>query len=370
MPPRKLRKSSKPLCRINPLYFTYAVFATLVGCMIYNNTALATLGGKSGVISGSLDQSIFRSSPATLKEPSSSALSSPILNSNAVQVPNQPLSTTNYELPKGFQSMLHRAKDMSGKCDTLPSVPTEQNTVDVPSFGIIHALESYQPDSLQEAQEWQCEVPPSTECDVERFSVIFLGYSVDRLHSMKQQIRSMLASSPYKDLVEEVILVWNNPKPLNESGKAGELLYGWSTRETSVFQELELNRFRVFLPLEHGLSSSLMNRYHPHIRPKSKALLYYDDDGPFYHYRAIKSNFELWKRNSNVQTGAMARAFTLSNRQQREKDAMLGGPNELDDRKFVSHCRDKGDEIGYDYRFFENFHANMVSGDNSKCNEE
>jgi hypothetical protein len=47
----------------------------------------------------------------------------------------------------------------------------------------------------------------------------------------------------------------------------------------NVFNELELNRFRVFVPIEHGLSSSLMNRYHPLIRPKSKALLYYDDDG-------------------------------------------------------------------------------------------
>ena len=336
--------------------------------MVYNNTALASLGGKTGMFSGSLDQSRLRSSPEKLKEPSS-APSSGKLKSDVEHVPIQPLSTSNYELPMGFQSMLHRAKDMSRKCDTLPSVPTEQNTVDVPSFGIIDALESYKPNSQQEAYEWQCEAPPSKECDVERFSVIFLGYSADRLHFMKQQIRSMLASSPYKDLVEEVILVWNNPKPLNESGKAGELLYGWSTRETNVFNEFELNRFRVFLPIEHGLSSSLMNRYHPLIRPKSKALLYYDDDGPFYQYRAIKSNFELWKRNSNVQTGAMARAFTLSKRQQNEKDTMLGGPNELDDRKFVSHCRDKGDEIGYDYRYFENFHANMVRADNRKCTE-
>jgi hypothetical protein len=67
-------------------------------------------------------------------------------------------------------------------------------------------------------------------------ALYFLDTVQIRLHFMKQQIRSMLASSPYKDLVEEVILVWNNPKPLNESGKAGELLYGWSTRETECVQ--------------------------------------------------------------------------------------------------------------------------------------
>jgi len=237
---------------------------------------------------------------------------------------------------------------------------TTQNAIDLPPFGIVSDLESYFPDSPEDLTNWKCEVPPPTECDVNRFSSIFLGYNPDRLLGVKRQLRRMLSQSPYKDMVEEFILVWNNPKPLNESGKVGEELYKWSLSNVNPFDVSEPNRFRLFLPIERGFSSSLMNRYHPMIKPKSKALLYYDDDGPFYEYKAIQSNFELWKRNSNTQTGAMARAFTLSQRQQREKQDILGGIDKLDDREFVSHCRENGDEISYDYRFFENFHANMV----------
>ena len=387
-----MRKTNKA-CRVNPLHVIY--FAVAIGfALVYNSFALFyTVGeGTSVIRTETQDLSRLRSSPEKKDELITTTSADEQAEEEQVedeqQAPNeqqapdeqpadkQPAVETteidsiakfppsDYELPEGFQFMLKRAKQMKGSCETLPSVSSEQKTVDVPSFGIVEALESYSPQSAQEAEDWQCVVPPSTECDVERFSVIFLGYGADRLNGMKQQIRRMLASSPYKDMVEEVILVWNNPKPLNESGKTGELLYHWATKETNPFDESEPNRFRVFFPIELGFSSSLMNRYHPLIKPKSKALLYYDDDGPFYAYRAIKSNFELWKRNSNVQTGAMARAFTLSERQQDEKNQLLGGPKKLDDRQFVSHCRDKGDEIHYDYRHFENFHANMVRGGN------
>ena len=102
-----------------------------------------------------------------------------------------------------------------------------------------------------------------------------------------------------------------------------------------------------------------MNRYHPLIQPKSEGILYYDDDGPFYGTDAIRSAFELWKRNSDAQLGAMCRAFTLSDRQNIEKANVLNG-QELHDRKWISHCRDHGDQLWYDYRFFTMFHANMV----------
>jgi hypothetical protein len=269
-----------------------------------------------------------------------------------------------YRLPEGFQTLLYRSKMFYISCENIESRPsefTELNAVDLPPFGVVKDIESYQPKSDDEAREWKCELPPATECDIDRFSTIFLGFSPDRLSGVKQQVRQMLSNPNFKDMVEEFIFVWNNPKPLNESGTAGQVLVEWSMRDKNPFNEEESNRFRIFYPIELGFPSSLMNRYHPLIKPKSRALLYYDDDGPFYQHRAIRGNFELWKRNSDVQTGAMARAFTLSKRQQSEKDDLLGGPDELHDRKFVSHCRHKGDEISYDYRFFENFHANMVS---------
>lgn len=348
MPPLQLRKAStkQKRCRVNPLHAIYVLASTILALSVYHYVRFTAVGGE---ITGSIQEVQHE----VIRKPHSP-------DESTVATMPTPSLIPDFEMPLGFRLMLERAKEMKAKCHALPPVKLEPNEIDLPSFGIIQALESYRPQSAQEAQSWQCELPPSTECDTERFSVIFLGYSHDRLNGMKNQIRAMLRSSPYKDMVEEVVLVWNNPKPLNESGSDGEFMYQWSLRETSLFEESEPNRFRIFYPIELGFSSSLMNRYHPMIRPKSKALLYYDDDGPFYHERAIQSNFELWKRNSDVQTGAMARAFTLSPRQQLEKDHMLGGPTKLDDQKFVSHCRENGDNVVYDFRFFENFHANMV----------
>lgn len=335
--------------------FLYVVSLFIVAIAVYECVQFTAVGGEVGATSGSSDRPLQLSiMQKTTQRPSSQD------NDASIATTPTPSVMTHFELPVGFRSMLERAKEMKGKCNVLPSVNSELNEIDLPAFGLIDALETYRPQSVQEVRDWNCELPPPTECDVERFSVIFLGYSQDRLSGMKNQFRAMLRSSPYRDMVEEIVLVWNNPKPLNESGSDGEYMYQWSLRETDAFDETEPNRFRVFYPIEHGLSSSLMNRYHPMIKPKSKALLYYDDDGPFYHERVIRSNFELWKRNSNVQTGAMARAFTLSTRQQKEKDEMLGGAMKLDDRKFISHCRENGDKIVYDFRYFENFHANMV----------
>ena len=266
-------------------------------------------------------------------------------------------------LPAGLRSVLTRAKEMRGICDAsgdAQKVPL--NPIDVRSFGIIDDFEEYVANekanpSSSLLPEWQCQVPPSTSCHVERFTVIFLGYNPTRLSDVKRQTMRMLKGD-YNALVEEIVLVWNNPEPIDKT-PIGETLLHWSKRPRTPIANDVPNRFRIFFPIEHGLDSSLMNRYHPMIKPKSEGILYYDDDGPFYGLGPIQSAFELWKRNSDAQLGAMCRAFTLSDRQNAEKTAVLNG-RDLDDRKWISHCRDHGDTIAYDYRFFTMFHANMV----------
>jgi Glycosyl transferase family 64 domain len=343
MPPLRLRKSTKSSHRFNVIYLIYGTL-----CLVFLSSLVSLIlvsVGKWNIVSTNPDMATSSNLSSLSKSPEDIKTFDDIA----------------YKLPEGFQSMLKRAKSIKDQCDAIPKVSYQPNSIDLKPFGIVESLEFYRPQTLSEADQWNCQVPPPTECDVERFSVVFLGYGADRLHGMKTQIRGMLGKKPYSDMVEEVILVWNNPTPLNESGSSGEILYQWSKEAKNPFHPSEPNRFRVFYPIDHGFSSSLLNRYHPMIQPKSKALLYYDDDGPFYSERAIRSNFELWKRNSNIQTGAMARAFTLSERQQAEKSELLGGPTALDDQKFISHCRSQGDSVRYDYRYFENFHANMVS---------
>ena len=80
-----------------------------------------------------------------------------------------------------------------------------------------------------------------------------------------------------------------------------------------------------------------------------------DDDGPFYSYKATLGGFELWKRNSNVQIGAMARKLDLGPRQTDESNMVVDEPA---DQFFVSQC--PTDEIHYNYNTFTNFHARMV----------
>lgn len=272
---------------------------------------------------------------------------------------NKPYTGSLYSLPLGLKSLLDRAKQMKGICNTInPLAKATLNEIDLPSLGVIDDLSSYRPKDEQEFQNWQCTLPPSQSCHLEKFSVIFLGFNPNRLGDVKRQMRTMMQRPQYREMIEEIILVWNNPEPINKTAIGSEL-YQRSLRNHTEFDVNSPNIFRIFYPVELGFSSSLINRYHPMIKPKSKALLYYDDDGPFYDVRAIISAFELWKRNSDAQLGAMARAFTLSQRQREEKVKVVG-PDDLNDRKFVSHCRDQGDQIGYDYRHFENFHANMV----------
>jgi hypothetical protein len=132
---------------------------------------------------------------------------------------------------------------------------------------------------------------------------------------------------------------------------------------------------RVVYPLKMGFPNDLFNRYHPHVVvPKTKALLYYDDDGPFYSYEAIQGGFELWKRHSQAQIGAMARQITYSARQQQEQLDKLGRSEPTStqrrsrdltksipaDNQFISHCTNVGDQVDYQFRFFANYDANMV----------
>jgi hypothetical protein len=269
---------------------------------------------------------------------------------------------------KAFQDVLERAKKNQNHChsvvpdDGVPE-PTEDiiaianiTTARLPGFGVIQALEQWnhnpQPPShiTDGATNTQCQVPPENECGESQFTVIFMAYNPDRLGKLMNQIRYMLQpTQPFRRIIREIILVWNGPREINETEKGRSLL---------EYIEQESDRLRIVYPLKAGLPNDLLNRYHPDIvQVKTKAIQYYDDDGPFYSYEAVLGGFELWKRNSNAQIGAMARVIDLGPRQQAEKKQMLPGP-ELNDRAFVSHC--KLDEVRYNYEFFANFEANMV----------
>jgi hypothetical protein len=220
-----------------------------------------------------------------------------------------------------------------------------QTLATLPAFGIINALESFSFDSME--KKWQCEMPPETECDESQLTVIFMAYNPDRLGVTLNEIRKLLSRAVFQTIVKECVLVWNGPRSVDESKEGRELLEFSKT-----------NALRVVYPLQMGFPNDLMNRYHPDVvKVTTKALLYYDDDGPFYPYKAVEGGFELWKRHSRAQIGAMSRQINYSPRQTTERQTLDPEPN---DRLFVSHCDNLQDKVTYNFYYFANYDANMV----------
>lgn len=252
-------------------------------------------------------------------------------------------------LAKLINRTQHNQKHCESIEDASQSEATDANnhTAHLSAFGFLDAVKQYHamdPAELDKAYPYACELPPETECGETQFTVIFMAYNPDRLQKLINEARKMLTSTDYKPLVAEVLVVWNGDRHIDETDLGKKLL--------DMGKTLPL---RVTYPLKAGFPNDLMNRYHPRIGVKTKAILYYDDDGPFYETRAVQAGFELWKRNSNAQIGAMARKIDIDDRQTKESMSVSKNPS---DKFFVSHC--PSDSVNYNYFTFANFDARMV----------
>ena len=267
--------------------------------------------------------------------------------------PGDPPTVKNYQLPLGLQHVLRRAKAKQYFCHdlSLPKFINNNSLPDLSNHGIIHTLESYRPHSQQDIDQWNCRLPPPTECNETQFTVIFLGWNPERIEMLHAQLAAMTEPRKkikiWNNLIHEVILVWNGPRELNDT-KLGKIIHKWAANPR--------RDFRIIYPLKDGFPNDLMNRYHPRMNIKTKAILFYDDDGPFYKVKAITSGFELWKRNANAQIGAMARVLNVGKRQLEEKATYL----QYSEHEWIGHCREKGDDVKYNFNYFANFGANMA----------
>jgi Glycosyl transferase family 64 domain len=307
-------------------------------------------------------------------------------------------ASASYVSVEGFNRVLDRALNHSKSCHNLePRVPFDvrrempfhnDTVASLPAFGIVAAIENYfskphppphanpaAPDDQYGQQNYpQCHLPPLTECDETQLTVVFMAYNPDRLGITLAEIQRLLNPALYGTLVHEIVMVWNGERRIDESGDGVRLLQ--FARDHPV---------RIAYPLQMGFPNDLMNRYHPSVvKPQTRALLYYDDDGPFYSPQAIRAGFELWKRHSRAQVGAMARQITYSDRQERVRRELVGtegGPGDDSssggsgpakatikttskakpaDDKFIPHCTNANDQVDYQFRFFANYDANMV----------
>ena len=274
----------------------------------------------------------------------------PFLHENIHKLPKLE-APTGGDLPMAFEELLERARAKQAFCHETETFSHEaqwtemvgnETIATLPHYGIVHALEGWEPHG-----NWECELPPETECDETQLTVIFMAYNPDRLDKTFRQMQKMMVDPEWKTLVAEIVLVWNGPRHVDESDDGKKLL-----------EFAKDHPIRVEYPLKMGLENDLMNRYHPDVVrvTKTKAILYYDDDGPFYSFAAVRAGFELWKRHADQQMGAMSRQIQYSPRQTTERQSELGG--DLTDSWFVSHC--PSDHVDYVFAYFANYDANMV----------
>lgn len=272
-----------------------------------------------------------------------------------------------WPLPEAFKAVLERSEAMRQHCTKLQTPDQftgfdestsvlfggNETVAALPSFGFQQAIASWEqrrqklnPQDNHDGR-WNCQLPPETECQETQFTVIFMAYNPDRLGITMREIRKLLSPEHYHGLVHEIILVWNGPRHVDESKEGKDLL-----------QFAQSNPLRVVYPLKMGFPNDLMNRYHPDVvQVKTKAILFYDDDGPFYSPAAVESGFELWKRHASAQIGAMARELSYCKRQKQERFGISAEPTDV---HFVSHCTNVQDKVDYNFRYFANYDANMV----------
>jgi hypothetical protein len=295
------------------------------------------------------------------------SVSTPLGNNNKDPIPQteltSKLTSTGFDRSKenyAFESLINRSKRHQQHCDSIGLSTNNNNnndndllainnhTAHLPPFGFLDAFRSYRdsdPSVIDGSYPYRCELPPENECGETQFTVIFMAYNPDRLNKLLKEIKMMLTDNDYSKMVAEIIIVWNGERHIDETDLGKKML--------DMGKTLPL---RISYPLKAGFPNDLMNRYHPRLGVKTKAIMYYDDDGPFYSYQAVLGGFELWKRNSNAQIGAMARKIDLGERQVEESRSVSETPN---DSFFVSHCPTK-DNLHYNYQTFANFDARMV----------
>ena len=149
------------------------------------------------------------------------------------------------------------------------------HTAHLPHFGILNAVQNYQSTTQHNDYPYTCQLPPEYECEETQFTVIFMAYNPDRLTQMYNQIRKMLTGPEFSKLIREVVIVWNGDREVEETPLGKTLV------------ELQHSLpVRISYPLKHGFPNDLLNRYHPRLNIQTKAIMYYDDDGPFYSYKA------------------------------------------------------------------------------------
>jgi len=293
-----------------------------------------------------------------------------------------------------FESIIKRVKWTEEQCNNIPDhhidtlTKSLQKATDLPPLperGVALALERWLlKDNDNNKQQSQgeaaainnddenyptCYLPPPKSCDVTTYTLVIMSHTTERLEAFMDPLTAMVDSWPG---LTEIIIVWNSHRTTLTS-VIDEKQKQYATKLLSWDADPN-HPLRIFFSLEEGLANNLLNRYHPRIQPKNQAVIYFDDDGPFFSKEAmVDSGLEMWRRNSNVQVGAFPRNIRyLSSRM---KEAGKKGLQESIDivtnnvhgdsgatyPPFTPFCRNAtGDHVEYNYFSFPDYNAHML----------
>ncbi|KAL7541605.1 hypothetical protein ACHAXR_011063 [Thalassiosira sp. AJA248-18] len=285
-----------------------------------------------------------------------------------------------------FESIIKRVKWTEDQCSSVP--PDQRNSVTkplktatdlpmLPEGGVAPALERWlkenPPSSANNGDYPTCYLPPPKSCNVTTYTLVIMSHTTERLQAFMDPLSSMIDSWPG---LTEVIIVWNSLREtLTKKIDDKQRSYA---RKLLHWDEDASHPLRIFFSLENDLTNNLLNRYHPKLKPKNDAVMYFDDDGPFWSKEAmVFGGLELWKRNSNVQVGGFPRNIRfLSDRMkglektnlQKSIDIIVkdvDGYSGVKHPTFTPLCRNvTGDHVEYNYFTFPDFagHVLLPSG--------
>jgi hypothetical protein len=345
------------------------------------------LATKLGIASDDEAKSSQSSKSITKKNP---------VNSSSLQqnITSQKKNPSSYrDETNVFEKMLERSSDDAKTCSNLhPDHLGDPKAKDfdtgvppLPENGIHEALKAWIDGGHTARGDYpMCELPPTKSCHVSQYSLILMSHTVDdnkRLGKLANGIKDF-AQRPE---TAEIILVWNSErKVLEESEKKdAKRVVDWNNDES--------HPLRIFYSLENGLQNNLLNRYHPMIKPKQEAIVYFDDDGPFYDEGPMRAGFNLWKFNSDVQVGSLTRNIRYPSKRMDDlqnkatelaadhyrkntwqthvhpydKEGVNQAMEAANEKEpgypqFTPICRDEtGDNVEYNYFVFPNYKAHM-----------
>ena len=279
-----------------------------------------------------------------------------------------------------FKSIIERVKWTEEQCNSVPehhvdtltkSLEKATDLPPLPEAGVAVALKQWLNEGNNEEDEDYptCYLPPPKSCDVSTYTIVIMSHTTERLEAFMDPIDEMVKSWPG---LSEVIIVWNSPRTtLIEVSDKKQKQYAIKLLSWDKDPNHPL---RIFFSLEKGLQNNLLNRYHPKIQPKNQAVVYFDDDGPFFSKEAmVDSGFELWKRNSNVQVGAFPRNIRYLSDRMKEAGRKgllesidivtnnIHGDSGVTYPPFTPFCRNvTGDHVEYNYFTFPDYNAHML----------